>query len=163
MIVVSDTSVILNLCFLGREALLPRLFGTVHAPPQVEAEFARLASADARFHGLVFPSFVERCPPKTTAHAWAHTPALHAGEVAALSLALELGADLVLVDESEGRAAATALGLRTMGLLGILINARQRSLIPALAPLLDRLQTEARFWIAPSLRRAALVAAGEAE
>ena len=33
----------------------------------------------------------------------------------------------------------------------------------ALAPLLDRLQTEARFWIAPSLRRAALVAAGEAE
>jgi predicted nucleic acid-binding protein len=32
-----------------------------------------------------------------------------------------------------------------MGLLGILIQARSRSLIPALAPLLDRLQSEARF------------------
>jgi hypothetical protein len=36
VIVVSDTSVILNLCFLEQEALLPLLFGTVHAPPQVE-------------------------------------------------------------------------------------------------------------------------------
>jgi len=46
---------------------------------------------------------------------------LHAGEIAALSLALELGADLVLMDEAEERAAATALQLTTMGLLGILI------------------------------------------
>ena len=94
MIVVSDTSVILNLCFLGQEGLLSQLFGTVVAPPQVEAEFTRLASADARFQGLVFPASIQRCPPKTTAHAWAHSPVLHGGEIAALSLALELGADL---------------------------------------------------------------------
>lgn len=61
MIVVSDTSVILNLCFLGQEGLLSQLFGTVVAPPQVEAEFVRLASMDARFHGLVFPAFIQRC------------------------------------------------------------------------------------------------------
>lgn len=162
MIVVSDTSVILNLCFLGQEALLSQLFGTVYAPPQVEAEFVRLASVDVRFQGLVFPAFIQRCPPKTTAHAWAHSPVLHGGEVAALSLALELGADLVLMDEAEGRAAAAALNLRTMGLLGILAQARSRSLIPAISPLLDRLQADARFWISPSLRNAVLLAAGEA-
>lgn len=161
MIVVSDTSVILNLCFLGQEALLPPLFGTVYAPPQVEAEFARLAAVDARFLGLVFPAFIQRCPPKTTAHAWAESPVLHGGEVAALSLALELGADLVLMDETEGRAAAAALHLRTMGLLGILAQARSRSLIPAISSLLDRLQAEARFWISPALRKAVLLAAGE--
>jgi len=161
VIVVSDTSVILNLCFLGQEALLPQLFGTVYAPPQVEAEFDRLAAADARFQGLVFPAFIQRCSPKTTAHAWAHSPVLHGGEVAALSLALELGADLVLMDEKEGRAAAAALHLRTMGLLGILAQARSRSLIPAISPLLDRLQAEARFWISPALRQATLHAAGE--
>ena len=160
MIVVSDTSVILNLCFLGQEGLLSQLFGTMVAPPQVEAEFARLASADARFQGLVFPAFIQRCPPKTTTHAWAHSPVLHGGEIAALSLALELGADLVLMDEMEGRAAA--LHLRTMGLLGILAQARSRSLTPAITPLLDRLQAEARFWISPSLRKAVLLAAGEA-
>ena len=59
MIVVSDTSVILNLCFLGQEALLPLLFGTVHAPPQVEAEFVRLATVDARFQRLVFPDYIQ--------------------------------------------------------------------------------------------------------
>lgn len=162
MIVVSDTSVILNLCFLGQEALLSQLFGMVYAPPQVEAEFARLAMTDARFRGLVFPDFIQRCLPKTTNHAWAQSPVLHGGEVAALALALELGADLVLMDETEGRAAAAALNLRTMGLLGILAQARNRSLIPAISPFLDRLQAEARFWISPSLRRAALLAAGEA-
>jgi Domain of unknown function (DUF3368) len=71
------------------------------------------------------------------------------------------GADLVLMDETEGRLAAAALHLRTMGLLGILIQARQRSLIPAISPLLDCLQAKARFWISPALRRAVLLAAGE--
>ena len=161
MIVVADTSVILNLCFLGQEAILPQLFGTVHVPPQVEAEFQRLAGADERFQGLVFPGFIQKRSPQTTARAWAHSPALHAGEIAAISLALELGADLVLMDEAEGRAAAGALHLRTMGLLGTLLQARQRGLISAVTPLLDRLQQEARFWMTPALREAVLRAAGE--
>ncbi len=162
MIVVADTSVILNLCFLGQEPLLPVLFGTVHAPPQVEAEFLRLAGAGVRFHGPVFPSFILRTAPlQTKAHAWAQSPVLHHGETAALSMALELRADLVLMDEAEGRAAATALKLTTMGLLGILLQARQRGLIASVAPLLDRLARKARFWMAPSLRTAILRAAGE--
>lgn len=161
MIVVADTSVILNLSFLGQASLLQQLFGTVHAPPQVAIEFQRLAAADPRFQGLVLPAFIQHTCPQTTAHAWAHSPVLHAGEIAALSLALEIGADLVLMDESEGRATATALHLKTMGLLGILLQARQRSLIPAIAPLLDRLQHQARFWIAPALHTAVLSAAGE--
>lgn len=78
-----------------------------------------------------------------------------------LSLALEKKADLVLMDEREGRAVATALKLTTMGLLGILLLARQRLLIPLVAPLLDRLEQDARFWIAPSLRASILSAAGE--
>lgn len=161
MIVVADTSVILNLCFLRQESLLPALFGTVHAPPQVEAEFVRLASVDIRFMGLEFPSYIKRTAPRSKTHAWADSPVLHGGEIAALSLALQLRADLVLMDEAEGRAAATALQLTTMGLLGILLQARQLTLIPSVAPLLDRLQQEACFWMAPSLRASILRLAGE--
>lgn len=161
MIVVADTSVILNLCFLRHESLLLQLFGSVHVPFQVEVEFVRLASVDTRFAGLEFPSFIQRTQPQITSHAWSHSPVLHAGEVAALSLALELGAELVLMDEAEGRAAAALLNLKTMGLLGILLQAKRQGLITAVAPLLDRLQNEARFWIAPSLREALLQAAGE--
>ena len=50
MIVVTDTSVVLNLCCLRQENLLPDLFGTVLDPPSVALEFQRLARTDARFH-----------------------------------------------------------------------------------------------------------------
>lgn len=126
------------------------------------AEFQRLAAVDPRFQGLVFPAFIQKAAPAGIAANLLNPARLHGGEIAALSLAVERGADAVLMDERAGRAAAAALGLKTMGLLGILIDARQRCLIPAVAPLLDRLQTEARFWIAPALRQAILQAANEA-
>lgn len=116
---------------------------------------------DPRFTGLVFPVFIQSTSPLSTAHSWSRSPALHAGEIAALSLALELEADLVLMDEAEGRAVAKALRLATLGLLGILLQARQRHLISSVAPFLARLQEGARFWIAPALRTAVLRAAGE--
>lgn len=66
------------------------------------------------------------------------------------------------MDELAGRAAAAALGLRAIGLLGILRDAKERSLIPAVAPLLDRLEQEADFWISAPLRATILKAVGEA-
>jgi len=161
VIVVADTSVVLNLCFLKQEQLLQKLFGTVHAPFQVKAEFLRLASCDRRFSGLTFPVFIQLSDPQSLTHSWSHSPALHAGEIAALSLALELKASLILMDEAEGRAVATSLQISTMGLLGILIQSRQRELITAMEPLLDQLQHEARFWISPALRASVLRAVGE--
>jgi uncharacterized protein len=58
VIVVTDTSVILNLCLIRQEVLLTTLFERVLAPHQVVAEFQRLATIDQRFKGLVFPSFI---------------------------------------------------------------------------------------------------------
>lgn len=161
MIVVADTSVVLNLCFLRLEPILPLLFGEVLTPPEVKWEFLHLTGTDSRFAGLEFPQFIVLEAPLTMEYDWAKSPLLHMGEVAALSLALEVKADLVLMDEAEGRAAASALALKTMGLLGILLRARELSLIHPLAPLLDRLDREARFWMGPSLRAAVLRAAGE--
>lgn len=161
MIVVADTSVVLNLCILGLDLLLSRLFGQVYAPPEVKAEFVRLAETDERFKGLGFPLSILLAEASSTEHRWAETPTLHRGEIAALSLAIELEADLVLMDEAQGRAVAASLQLSTMGLLGILLRARQSSIIPSIAPFLDRLEREARFWMAPSLRTAVLQAAAE--
>jgi predicted nucleic acid-binding protein len=161
VIVVADTSVVLNLCFLGLDPLLPQLFGEIYAPAEVESEFLRLVGEDARFEGLAFPKAIVIETPRATGYPWAKSPSLHPGEVAALSLALELRADLVLMDEAEGRAVASTLDLATMGLLGVLLPARQLSRIPSVAPLLERLDREARFWMAPSLRAAVLRAAGE--
>lgn len=158
MTVVTDTSVVLNLCFLRREDFLPELFGKVVAPNEFFSEFKRLVATDSRFRGLIFPAFIERFDPSRL-YKPSNAARLHAGEVAALSLAKELRAEFVLMDERAGRAAAKEMALRTIGLLGILIEASRRSLLADVEPLLDRLQKGAGFWIAPSLRAAILEAA----
>lgn len=160
MIVVTDTSVILNLCLLGLEQILPTIFGTVQAPPAVQEEFLRLVEDDPRFACLEFPSLVVIRTP-VAIHPQRLTPRLHRGECEALSLATEILASRVLMDEKAKRAAALNLGLQCIGLLGILIDARRRNLIADLAPHLDRLQTEARFWFSPALRLQLLQLAGE--
>jgi hypothetical protein len=85
---------------------------------------------------------------------------LDVGEKAALALAIELSCRL-LIDEEAGRRVARARGVKVMGLLGLLVEARQRNLIPSVAPLLERLSTDARFWIHPQLRAEILRRAGE--
>ena len=62
MIVVADTSVVLNLCRVRHEHLLPDLFGRVIIPTEVASEFDRLAGTDARFAGLSLPGWVEILP-----------------------------------------------------------------------------------------------------
>ena len=57
--------------------------------------------------------------------------ALHAGEVQALQLAQELGADLLLTDDAAARLAAKTLPVSAHGTLGILLRAmRRRQRIP---------------------------------
>lgn len=152
---------VLNLCVIGQQEVLPVLYGRILAPPIVAAEFQRLASFDSRFLRLTFPLFIEQAAPTSLIPSLATSGRLQAGEVAALSLAVELRADAVLMDELAGRHAALSLGLRPVGLLGILLDAKQRRLIPAMAPLLDRLENEAQFWISATLRASVLSDAGE--
>ena len=162
MIVVSDTSVILNLCVIGQQDLLRRLFDDILAPTAVVAEFQRLASVDTRFQGLSFPAFIQKAVPAALLPFLKDSGQLQTGEIAALSLAVEKQADAVLMDELAGRSAASSLGLRTIGLLGILLDAKRQSLVPALAPLISQLEREAGFWINAALRSTVLQAAGEA-
>ena len=56
---------------------------------------------------------------------------------------------MVLIDEVAGRAAARQLGLAPMGVLGVLVRAKQRGFIGKVTPLMDRLQDELNFFISP--------------
>ena len=161
MIVVTDTSVVLNLCALHQEALLPAIFGSVIAPPSVMREFQRLAAVDPRFAGLAFPAFIQINAVTQIAPALLLNQRLHQGEREALSLAAEINADAVLMDERAGRIAASGLGLQSIGVLGVLIQAKTLGLVPAIKPSLDRLQSQARFWIAPALKQQVLRSVGE--
>ena len=155
MIVVTDTSVVLNLARIGQENLLHDLFGSLLAPPSVAVEFSKLAHNDPRFQGLTFPSSIRVVAPSGIPQALAGNQKLHSGEIAAIS-PLQEGATALLMDESAGRKTASELGLRCIGILGILIEAKSRGLVHKVAPLLDQLASRAGFWIAPALRKRVL-------
>ena len=78
---------------------------------------------------------------------------LGAGESEAIVLARETGADFVLMDERLGRSAARNLGLKVVGLVGVLIEARERGLISDANELIDQLHRQAGFWISADLRK----------
>ena len=135
----------------AQEGLLRGLFGSVFAPSPVMQEFERLAAVDPRFAGLTFPTFIEIKSVTQLAPSLLLNHRLQQGEREPLALAVELGADAVLRDERAGRLRADDLGLKSLGVPGILVQAKTNGLRPAIKPLLDRLQSRLRFWIAPTL------------
>jgi hypothetical protein len=72
-----------------------------------------------------------------------------------------LEADLLLLDERKGRIVAARLGINHIGILGVLIKAKQEKLIPAVKPVIDKLMEQAGFWIGEELYSYILQVAGE--
>jgi len=56
-----------------------------------------------------------------------------------------------LIDERRGRAAADRLGIKITGLLGLLVEAKQKNLITAVQPLMDALIATSEFRVSSAL------------
>ncbi len=74
---------------------------------------------------------------------------------------MEMDADLLLIDERIGRESAQHLGVTYMGLIGLLVQARQRDLLPQLRPVIEALRLQAGFWISDALVQRVLSDVGE--
>ena len=86
---------------------------------------------------------------------------LDAGEAEAISLAIELTADLVLLDEKDARLVAVKYNLKPLGTIGILIKAKKKGEISRLKTEIDKLITEGNFRVSPDIYNRALIEAGE--
>ncbi len=86
---------------------------------------------------------------------------LDRGEAEAIALALELKAEMLIIDELKGRNRAELAGLKIIGLLGTLIEAKKRNLIEAVKPLMEDLVDKAGFKIHPILYQRVLKISGE--
>jgi predicted nucleic acid-binding protein len=146
MLVVADSSPLIALINVGHIDILPQLFGTVIIPPAVISELRDAKRPQA------IRSFIERPPiwliersPKTIESF----PSLDAGEVAAINLALEMKADLLLIDESLGRRTAAARGIHIAGTIGIIERAADQNLLE-LKDTFERIK-KTDFWISHEL------------
>ena len=158
MIVVSDSSPLIALDAIGQLDLLRHLYGVVLIPPKVQEEIRAGEGGELLLRGA--PWIETRSLSLSGADA-SVLVGLDAGEAEAIALALQVHADLLLMDERRGRAAAERLGLRRIGLVGVVLAAKRDGLIPSARPLLDDLVHRAGLWVGDDVFRDALDAAGE--
>lgn len=161
MIVVSNTSPIINLAAIDKLDLLKKLYGKVIIPGAVYHEIAVAGQGQPGDHEVRTFEWIEVIDIKDTTLLTALKTELHAGEAEAIVLAIEQNSDLLLIDERRARDIASKFGLRCIGLLGILVQAKQESFIPKVKPLMDSLMSRAGFWISNKLYQYILKTARE--
>jgi predicted nucleic acid-binding protein len=163
VIVVSDTSALSNLALVKHLWLLEAIYRTVIIPEVVASEL--IASSNSTISAIPKLSWIQTqsLANAQLANQLQRERGLDAGEANAIALALELQADDLLIDERLGRQEALRLGLSIIGILGILLVAKQRSLIPQVQPVMDALINNAGFRVSAQLYQRILGIAQESE
>jgi predicted nucleic acid-binding protein len=147
MIVVSDTSPIANLIQIGRLELLGEVFQEVLIPPVVYEEIMQLGNFGIDLSDFKQANWIKTQSIRDENKINDLLGDLDAGESQAIVLAQEVSADWILIDERAGTKIAESLGLHPIGLVGVLIKAKQRELIEAVVPVILELREIAGFWI----------------
>lgn len=161
MIVVSNTSPITNLAAISQLTLLQQLYGTIVIPQAVYDEMAGVGRVVAGSVEVQTKSWIQAQRVANNTLVTALQLELDGGEAEAIALAIELKADLLLLDERRGRTVASRFGLKFTGILGVLIEAKHKGVISAVKPVVDSLILTAGFWITDSLYQRVLEIAGE--
>ncbi|MEL7353980.1 MAG: DUF3368 domain-containing protein [Cyanobacteria bacterium J06649_5] len=161
MIVVSDTSAINNLTAIGQLILLKQLYGTVIIPEAVYQELNKpTVSAGGKeakdYDWIKVQSVGDRTIVENLLKS------LDSGESEAIALAIELNADLLLLDEQSARRLATQKGINRTGILGVLMEAKAQGILSEIRPLIEQLRNQADFWLSEALCNYVLQKAGEA-
>ncbi len=157
MIVVCDMGPLHYLVLIGVEHVLPQMFRRVLAPPAVLAEMSHpdtpaavrgWAAAPPPWLEVKEPTQVEDIP------SLGRKGARGAGEKAAIALAREERADVILMDDKTGRREAKERGLQPLWLLQVLDEAAERGLINDLPDKLEHLERRTRFYVGEKARAA---------
>ena len=160
MVVVSDSSLISGLLILDKLELLEKLYGKVYIPQSVTLELLKIQSKKDEIYEFLNYHWVKAVTITDLESYQRFRISLDEGESEAITLALELNADLLLIDELKGRQEAIKSGLNIVGLLGVLVEAKMKQLIPSVKAFLDTL-IQNNFWIKPELYKAVLQSVGE--
>lgn len=161
MIVVSDTSPFIALLNINQIYLLYTIFGKVIIPPIVKDELFENIYTRKSILDLIEKKHLQISNLKDRIFYHSLIQYLDSGESEAIALAVELNADLILIDEKKGRIVAEKNGLKVIGTLGILIEAKKRKLIPNLSDCIEELKIKIGFRLEETLIQKAKLIVGE--
>ncbi len=151
MIVISDTSPIINLAIIGHLNLLPEIFGKVVIPHAVFEEITVTGEGMPGAKEIQNADWIEvkKCTNQLLLKSLSLV--IDRGEAEAICLSIEIKSDLLLIDERLGRRVAKDYELNILGILGLIRQAKIKKLIPQVKPLLDQLIKDAGFRVSKEL------------
>ena len=149
-IIVSNSTPLINFATIGELDLLRKLFDQIFVP---QAVWQEVVIKGWRESATLIKKTEWISKKAITDHRLCDTlnKELDTVEAEAIVLAIELNADLLLLDESEARNFAEIQGLKDMGSIGCLTLAKSLGLIAKIKPLLDQVIDKARFWVSKEL------------
>jgi len=161
-IVVSDSSILISLSRIGKLYLIHKIFPEgIFIPAEVWKEVVE--SGQGRPGAIQVQEAEWIKVKKIKNHKLSHLLKmdLDNGEAEAITLANEIDADLILIDERDARRVAKQLDLKVLGTVGLLIFAKQTGHMPSLKKVLDELVNQAGFRISKSVYNKALKSVDE--
>ncbi len=157
MILVADASALIALAACDSLTLLDALFGSVMVP---EAVYSEVTVGDRPQAGRL-RHYLEDKVRTVDMQDFVYLDAFaDMGETQAMILYKQMNADFLLIDDKRGRKVAVINHIKTIGSLGVLLQAKRKGLIQLVAPLLAQIAASPVF-VSEQLIRSVLELAGE--
>lgn len=145
MIAVSNASPVIFLSKLGALDLLDQCFDETNIPVAVQSEIG----------DVVLPTFIQVTAISEFGQHYVGGAigTLHAGELEAIRLTEEIGADIVILDDLRARQKAKSQNQMVTGTLGILMLAKEKGYLEksAFVEHLDALVNQHGLWVSDKL------------
>ena len=146
MQIVSNSTILITLSRIGHLWLLEKLFNKLIIPQAVYNDVVVKGAGKPGSKDVADAEWIQVFDVKDTDALDEFLSIIHQGEAEAIELALEIGADLIILDDDTARQTAIMKGLNVIGTLSILRRAKEKALISALKPILDALHS-VKFYI----------------
>jgi predicted nucleic acid-binding protein len=161
--IICNSSPLINLANIEQLGLIEPLYGKILIPSTVYQEVVgqkRGRDRAEQIEHLIKRGIIEVKAVRNSHLIEAFRKDLDAGESEVLALALEIKADLVILDEIDARRIADLHNIRKTGFVGILIKAKHQHLLKTVKDALD-LAISKGFWIDNELYQHILAQLGE--
>lgn len=137
MIIVADSSALIALAACSALEIFVDLYADISVPQAVYDE----VSQPDRPHAVVLSQFLQnRIVHVDKKQILITVGGLGTGEIEAMALYAQLGADQLLIDDRRARRVAEANQIHCIGSLGVLLLAKHRGHITKITPFIDQLR-----------------------